>query len=239
MKCNPYADGHYDPSSTCETIQVDTSPAVPTDFLAPFRQLLSRAARQGLTDISVVPYVRVSSDKQRRYGNLDDQLIELRHRIDLLGRLYGVSVNVVGDFDFGEDVSAWKLWKSARTELVKAAKLAQEHNAVIVATDTTRYLRNKHHSRGVEPTVDDFERLQGIVGNVKLATIRYPDYGEARSRNTARGIRAKDKSPGYKTRRQEEYQCKVRRAYWKGMSIREIATKFDIPKSTVGEWVRD
>ncbi len=214
--------------------EVETRPARPKDYIAPFRQLLSRALRDGMLELLIVLYVRVSGPKQRRDGNLVHQLANLRERIMQLADHYGIKVTIVAEFH--EDVSGWKLWKSGRPELVKAAKVAKKTGAKIVALHTSRLVRNNRHTKGTAPTIDDFEKLTGLVGYVPLATIRYPDYQEDRGGDTSRGKRYKDRSPGYKKRRRGKVRRELLNLMDSGLGNRAIARKLNLPEPTVRRW---
>jgi hypothetical protein len=189
-----------------------------------------------------VLYLRVSSYKQRRCGNLDHQRDAVRRRIRQLSRIYHIKIEIIDEF--WEDVSAWRLWKSERPELVKAGQLASETGAILVALNTTRFVRNNHHARGKLPTVDDFERLKELVGNVPMATLRYPDYHEDRGADTMRGQksrgakprRPKIKRPGDKNRRRMSFKLSVIRLFKQGLGNREIGRQLNLPEKTVRDW---
>jgi len=169
-------------------------------------------------------------------------MLFLRDRVKVLGEMYGVAIEIVGEFS--EDVSAWKLWKSARPELIKAGRIAREKDAVIVAVHTSRLVRNKRHDRGMSPTVDDFEKLQSLVSGARLATLRYPDYQEDRSGDTVRGFQARNAKPGRpvkkragdKKRRRMEFKLPVIRLIKQGGSNREISRRLELPEKTVRDW---
>lgn len=215
--------------------QRESLPARPRDYIDALRQLFCRTAKAGIKEITVVPYCRVSSDKQDRNGNLDHQKPWLRRRILEQARLYGIQVKFLKQ-EFGETVSAWRLTRSERTALVKAARFAKRHDAVLVALDTTKFVRNKRHADGKEPTVADFEQLQSLVGDVRLATARYPDYGEDRSKNTKRGMWTKDCSSGYTIRRRRRVLPDVMELMDEGRGNREIGRLLDLPESDLRRW---
>jgi DNA invertase Pin-like site-specific DNA recombinase len=213
---------------------IDLREARPRDYILPFRKVLIRAQRDGILKILVVLYCRVSGPKQKRDGNLEHQLPYLRQRVHDMAALYGITVEIVDEID--EDDSGWKLWRSGRPKLVKAAKAAKRAGAIIVATHTSRYLRNRHHARGKLPTFHDFERLQSLVGGVQLSTVRYPDYQEDRSGDSKRGRRAKDRSPGYKKRRKESLEPIVHQLAVNGMTKRGVARQLDLSDRTIRRW---
>src|SRR5262249_55946400 len=72
----------------------DPRPARPKNYISPFRQVLSRAARDGVQKVVVVPYGRVSSPKQRRDGSLDHQVNGVRKCVSELADHYKVQVEI-------------------------------------------------------------------------------------------------------------------------------------------------
>jgi DNA invertase Pin-like site-specific DNA recombinase len=190
-----------------------------------------------------VLYCRVSDTKQKREGNLAHQIPYLRRRVERLGKEYGVTIEIL-DEPFGEDIQGWRLYKSYRKELVKAAKLAREHDAVLVATHTSRFVRNQRYQRyKTLPTVEDFEQLVALVGGARLATVFQPDRQEARGADTKRGHKARNAKPGrpkkrrYGPRLNEFKRLRVRRLLREGKTLGDIARRMKRPKSTVQGWV--
>lgn len=220
----------------------NTSEGNASEYYRSFSRIVRQAAKDGIPHLLVVLYVRVSSGKQGRDGNLDHQLSYLRKRVQRIAAKYGVTIEIVGEFD--EEVSAWKLWASGRPELMKASKCARKHDAVLVALNTSRLVRNRHHARGVMPTVSDFEDLISLVGNVQLATILPPGRQEDRSQDTVRGHKAKDarpgrppnKVPGHKRNRRMQFKLPVIRLMKQGKGNREIARELGLPEKTVRDW---
>ncbi len=219
----------------------------PNKYFFRLWMLIRRAARLGLV-LRVVLYVRVSSDKQGRRGNGVHQMEALRNKVKYWGRVHKVRIEIVGEFS-EEDVSAWKLWPGGRPELVKAGQLARRKDAVIVAMHTSRFVRNRHHARGVLPTVEDFEKLQELVGGVQLATVIRPDTQEDRSADTKRGLKASKKRrgrppkkrPGDKKRLRLTYKPQIvqrRKEGWKVDQLFDEYGKFGIKRSTIGDWIK-
>jgi DNA invertase Pin-like site-specific DNA recombinase len=219
----------------------DTRPGQATEYIDQLRRIVRKAARSGVQTLLVVIYCRVSSDKQRRYGNLDHQLADVRRLVHRLGERYGIEIEILDEF--GEEVSAWRLWKSGRSELVKAAKLASEKDAVLVGLNTSKFVRNRHYWRkGTLPTVDDFDQLMALVGKVRLATILPPDQHEDRSSDTIRGHKARGANPGRSKKRTKEQRKRLTRwLHGRGWVIRDIAAKRMVgaSKSTVGRWINE
>jgi hypothetical protein len=146
-----------------------------------------------------------------------------------------------------EDVSASKLWKGARPELVKAAKLAREKDAILVALNTSRFVRNKRNWRHT-PRVFEFEDLMSLVGKAQIATLHHPDEntdkGQGKSADTKRGHRAKNAKPG-RPKLTHPRDTKGRRMRFKlpviqlckqGLGNREIGRQLELPEKTVRDW---
>ena len=222
----------------------DTRPGKASRYYQSFGRLVRRAAKDGITELLVVLYVRVSSGKQFRAGNSDHQLASLSRRVHRIGAKYGVAINIIRPFDEG-DVSAWKLWASGRPGLAKAAKRARKKGAVLVALNTSRLVRNKDFQRYRSvPTVDDFERLMAMVGDVRLATVFHPDQHEDRASDSKRGWAARGAKPGRprrkhagdKKRRRMQFKLPVIRLFKQGLGNREISRKLELPEKTVRDW---
>ncbi len=153
-----------------------------------------------------------------------------------------MTIEIVGEFE--EAVSAWKLWKSERPELVKAGQMARKRDAVLVAISTSRFVRNKRHQRGVSPTEEDFEQLIGLVGKARLATLLLPERQDERGSDTKRGHRARGacpgrppkKNPGYKKRRRMQFKLPVIRLCKQRFNNYEIARQLELPEKTVRDW---
>ena len=93
-----------------------------------------------------------------------------------------------------------------------------------------------------------FEKLRRITLGVPLVTLHNPDASpeDERSYQTKRGQEAKgsggrprDKKPGHKTRERKEKLPKVSKLTKEGRSVREIARKLNISKSTVERWQKE
>jgi DNA invertase Pin-like site-specific DNA recombinase len=227
-------------------ITKDLSPGDPDKYLLHLEKVFKDAARKGVKLLLLVLYGRVSSGKQGREGNLTHQLPYVRRRIEKLSKRYMVAVDIIDESEFGEEVSGWKLWKNERSELVKAAKLAKEKRAILVALNTSRFVRNKRYQRArtTLPTVDDFEQLIGVVGGVKLATILPPNVQEDHSSDTKRGFKARGakpgrpwiKRPGDKDRRRVSFKIPIIRLFKQGCRNCEVMRQLGLPEKTVRNW---
>jgi hypothetical protein len=236
------ADGKRPARNTC--------PGTASKYYPRFSRRLRQAVKDGQQVLLVVIYCRVSSDKQRQYGNINHQPAKVKRRLDRLGRQYGITIQVVDEF-LEEGVSAALLWKGARPKLDKAAKLARKRDAVLVALNTSRFVRNKQDWRDT-PRDFEFEDLMSLVGNAKIATLHHPDEntdsGDGKSADIKRGQKAKNATPGrpknrtagYKKRRYEEKIGLVMFLHQRDWSVRDIANKgmVSVPSSTVGDWIR-
>ena len=226
--------------------EVDLREAPPRDYILWFLGLLAAARRDGIRTIKVVLYGRVSTGKQGRNGNLDHQLPYVRRRVKSIGRRYGVTIEIIAKFG-EEDVSAWKFTKTVRAKLVQAARLARDNDAILVSLNTSRFVRNKRFWRnGMQPTVDDFQQLMGLVGKARLATIVRPDKPEDKPEDTVRGLAAAkargvrlgrpQSAAGHKRKRRMQYKLPVIRLLKNGCGNREIARELTLPEKTVRDW---
>jgi hypothetical protein len=170
------------------------SPGHAPDYFDHLRAVVRRAARKGITHLLIVPYARISDPRPGKRETTTDQLRTCKSEIASLEKEFGVTLEIIGQSD--EAVSGWKFKKRERRKLVKAANLAREKNAVLVAFDGSRFVRNEDCRFGALPTEDDFKQLMRLVGNVQLATIASPEIHEDRSRSVKRGHKDNNSKPG-------------------------------------------
>ncbi len=187
---------------------------------------------------AVVLYCRVSRCVQRRRGNLADQEQTLREIVERLG---GHVVAVVSFVGSGQDSSM----------LARAAALAKQHAAVIVAETTDRLIRHPaYHSDEnwkVQARDIDLQDVKYWADSVPVLTALHPDATpeEARSSQTMRGQRVKGRKggrpklskPGYKKTRRQRLLPIVQSMRREGASLGQIAVTVGVPRSTVQEWV--
>jgi hypothetical protein len=189
--------------------------------------------------------LRVSNCERER--NLIDQEVNLRRLVEAVGAIvvgvYRISIS-------GRD----PYW------LGYAARQAQKLGAtVLLAESTDRFIRNryyhssKHNRKNLQATEKQLEELAYWTRGMKLMTHLHPDASpsEVRSYQSKRGQREKrrkggrpkNRTAGYKKRRQEE---KIGLVLWlhrnnpQKWSVRRIAEKpmVNVPKSTVHEWIQ-
>lgn len=151
--------------------------------------------------VVAVVYVRVSTQKQRNDGNLDDQ--EKRLIDELKAR--GIQVIVV----YREVCSGY--CRKGRKELIAAIDHAQRENAILVAESLDRLIRPENYEGNrddnIPPNIQDLEWLKQISGDVQLVTLISPCFTsyETRSKRiragqekNGRGGRPKKKRGRYK-----------------------------------------
>jgi len=181
---------------------------------------------------------RVSSRKQERSGQLDDQEANLRQ--EMADRNIKVSFWV--DFDV---LSGWDLESADYRRTIARAK---KYDLVIVAESTDRFLRHRdyHSNRMSLPTVEQFERLKELTGGVTLATVLPPDATRAQveAYQKKRGQRAKGNKggcpivppEGYKKKRRVELKPLVLELHRKGYTLEQIKALTGIATSTAHRW---
>jgi hypothetical protein len=180
----------------------------------------------------------VSSHAQFLRGNHKDQERNLRRELAELG------ANVVGvEYYEGPGCHGAGICRSAARAEALGAKLAAE--------TTSRFVRSDDYHPGknpdVRPSEEDLECLRAWTRGVPLVTLLHPDAtpSEERSYQRKRGQRAKGrtggrpatKRPGSKKRRRLNTQEWVQSLRANGMSIRIIASKTGVPRSTVYDWL--
>jgi DNA invertase Pin-like site-specific DNA recombinase len=149
------------------------------DHISHLGAIFRKAAKRG-----VVLYARISDPRPGKRETTSDQLEVCDYELDVLVNKFVRTLKVHGTF--AESGPGW----GERPKLKQAAKLAKKHGAVLVAFDVSRFVRNEKYSEsGQEPTVDDFDQLMKLVGNVQLATIAHPSIHEDRSSRVKSGIK--------------------------------------------------
>ncbi len=223
-------------------------PADASQHIAHLERVILQAASDGRKRLSAVLYARISDPRPGQRETTSDQLKAARTAIRRLGKKHGVAVDVIGEFS--ESVSGWKLSKRERPELARAAKLAKANDAVLVAFDVSRFVRNEDYNLNRSlPTEDDFKQLTKLVGDVRLATITNPKIHEARNRSTIRGLenakargvklgRPKKKSYRKPYTKMPIKHARVIRLRDSGMSWPKIAKSVGKAESTIRGWYK-
>ena len=197
--------------------------------------------------LKVVLYCRVSRCWQSKNGNLEDQKRYLLRMIRKYEKKYHVKVEIVAVIF--ETASGWS---SDRIELEIASLIAKEHNAILVAESSCRFVRSKRfHSNkkpDVLPTIYEYENLIRDTEGVTLATIIPPDkswkrtkaYQAKRGQRIKRhkGGRPRKKYPGYKKQERVDKLPIVLRLHNKGKKVSYIAFKTGIKVDRVRVWIK-
>jgi len=219
---------------------IDNDPRGDTPPAGKASDYIGHAERDIKPGDKVVLYCRVSRHTQNRMGNLDDQERNLRREAARLGAI------VVEDPILHEGPG----WDAG--EIMRAAALAREHGAKLLAESTNRYVRSGEYHGDENPDAQaSEEELQFLpiwTGGTVPLTVLDPDAsaGEERAYETKRGQREKGRRggrprtnpPGYKTERRREMLPKVLELREKGESVREIAAYMGIAKSTIYDWIQ-
>lgn len=220
----------------------DSPPAHLPDYVTHLERIVRRAARNGIHELAIGRYARVSDPRPGQRDTTPDQLKDENDEIRRLEKKYGIELPIIDDGEFCEQVSGSEFSKRKRSKLVQVAKLAKVRYGVVVGFDPSRYVRNED-SRKL-PTVADCEAIKRLVGNVQLATIKNPIKHEYRSSSTKRGQKLSPKSPGRpKTphpgdtkRRRMELKLSVIRLLKQGLGYREIGRRLGTDERNVRRW---
>lgn len=183
--------------------------------------------------IDVVFVSRVSTPKQAKNGDLNDQINTNVEAIQKTGRRVVGKVKHTGS---GSDPS----W------LKKAVRLARKMNATaIVAESTDRFIRNPIDYRS-PPRKEDYERLKVATEGFLLDTVLHPDatQEEVWSYQRKRGQQGKQNKGGRpptfnsKKKRRETLLPKALELREQGTSLGRIAATLNVCKATVQKWVK-
>jgi DNA invertase Pin-like site-specific DNA recombinase len=193
-----------------------------------------------LPGLRVVLYCRVSLWKQKHYGNLKRQIAHAKAELRKLG------VKVIAVF---KEANTAKEFDECHRTLAGAAYYAKEHDAILVATATDRYVRHRQFvpkRPDLLPRVHEFEQLVAMTLGVTLATITHPDAppeevqgirsraGQIESGNNG----GRPGKAGYKNRRRKQMKPAAIEMREEGRTLGEIAAKLRIKKSTLQGWLK-
>jgi DNA invertase Pin-like site-specific DNA recombinase len=171
------------------------------------------------------------------------------HKRVLRKKFKKLNVLIAGCF---YEICSGKKLNEEREGLINAIQKAREYsNAVIVTTSSDRFLRHRDfHSvenPNILPTIEDFEQLKELTGDIPLLTLLNPDMPpqEVRSYQSKWGQRAKGnkggrprkKVAGYKKQQRIQKLGRVIRLYKKGKKISVISFKTGIKRSTITDWI--
>lgn len=186
----------------------------------------------------VVLWCRVSSGLQNVSGNNADQEADLRAAVEARG---GIIVDLVAHAGRIVDAEA---------VLYRAANLAAQHGAVLLAESTSRFIRHpRYHPKlrpHLMPTSVGLLELRWVCGDVPLVTLLDPDatWQQERAHQSKRGQRRKGKPggrpaqtrPGDKKAFRLRSLPKVRWMRYIGMSNRAIARGLGTDDRNVRRW---
>ena len=186
----------------------------------------------------VVLWCRVSSGLQNATGNNADQEADLRAAVAARG---GTVVAVVTYAGRVVDADA---------ALYRAANVAAEAGAVLLAESTSRFIRHyRYHPKlrpHLTPTANALRDLRWLCGGVPLVTLLDPDamWRDERAHQSKRGQRRKGKTGGRPAKKRHGYKKafrlrsipKVQWMIYVGMSNRAIARGLGTDERNVRRW---
>ncbi|QDU74069.1 hypothetical protein Pan97_10730 [Bremerella volcania] len=126
------------------------------------------------SDFTLAFYSRVSGRTQHKRRTYEGQEMQFHTAMEK----QTISESRV----FREVGSGWDLTVEARSQLIKAAMFVAEHEGIVVAANSQRFLRNEFYTPSEItrlPTVEEYEKLLQIIETfapgVRLATLEAPD----------------------------------------------------------------
>lgn len=186
----------------------------------------------------VVLACRVSGRRQRG-DTLTGQVAWVRYQIALRGVRAVEVVTHVGP--------GWDPWWLAR-----AAAIAAEYGAVLVADSTDRFIRSPAYggtAQNFQARPTDLEELSYWTEGVPLMTLLHPDAtpAEVRAHQRRRGQWASGNkggrpaahAAGYKKQQREELLPRVVELHHAGLSGRQISADTGVPEATVRRWISE
>lgn len=187
----------------------------------------------------VVLCLRVSQRSQFHNRNLDDHEANLRRVARRLGAVVVDVVRYVG--------SGWDpFW------LGKAAAIARQHGASLLAETTDRLIRHPaYHSQDnpdAQARDSDLREMQDFTDGVLVLTDLHPDASPSKVRSYQRkrgqwakhqrGGRPKNNKAGYKKERRKAVLPRVLEMRRRGATLGDIVALAKVPKMTASDWIR-
>lgn len=189
-----------------------------SNYIKSFRQLKSGTL--------VVLVCRVSSYKQNKNRNLQDQRNKLYGKVTSLGCIVVYEHLYVG--------SGWKPF------LEPAVERAHKYGAVIVAESTDRFVRTRRYHSSKNPNARlsewNLRILRETAEGVELYTVEDPDNapGANRSAQIERGQQNKSKGGRPKKMWRQERAKQLKALGW---SLRKIGFELNVSHETVRKWL--
>ena len=190
----------------------------------------------------VILWCRESDEKNK--GHLTDQFLELW---DACVRLGAEVVGVIFDVFYGYVTDPG--WKA---RILKAEEMARRQNAILLATEPNRFVRNELVRTNDEELWDlqaneaELDVLGSLTSGVVLMTLCPPDVSpsDERSLQTKRGLRA-GAMQSAKPSEMRTHWKPIAIAMWKAkvglekeiFSVRKIAKYLGQKKSTIHDWI--
>ncbi len=162
------------------------APGIGSEFIRHLPDLLAEGRKP------VVAYCRVSSEKQKAAGNLDDEVTDAIERLRAIGITRGQGLAAVV-----QGVESSRI-QDDRPLLEKAIEEARIREGIVVATSRDRFIRSRGFDRRNKtevPTIAEYLQLERMADDVALATLCHPDQ-PARSDQIKRGQAAKGNRGG-------------------------------------------
>jgi len=195
-----------------------------------------------------IVYMRVSTKEQRRRCNLKNRLRALQRDLRQRG------INWHGSFTEVHSGSTLR-GRPGLHHALKAARQIQAENPgahVAVVTDArNRFIRGRHYNGRAstdEPSPGQWARLRRMAHGVTLATMLPPNatFSKVREHEVHIATRAgkrvgrPPKPPVvHKKGRREELLTEIRGIHDLGeTSLRQLARRYDVPKSTICRWLK-
>jgi len=219
-------------------------PGMASEFIHHLPTLLAKHGQRPVVLLS-----RVSTESQRKDGNLDDATASALRELKAFG------CTVLKTFP---EVANGGIFDSDRIVLERAIEYARQRGAWLVVQSRDRFLRGRTFdgtSQSELPTVGEYMALRRMAGGVPLATILPPDDPGARSSQIKRGQAAKGthvgrppkemSGRGVFKRRKAACSPEAQRLHAEGRSYRQIAQDLNqrqdswpvVSAKTVWNWI--
>ena len=199
-------------------------------------------------------HVRVSSQSQKRNGNLRNRLKKLFKDVK---KIDADNLTIVGQWHYVEKKACQlkdrPMLKAVIAKVLQHKAMNPDVKVLLLSDCRNRILRGRDYDGTPETDLLDegqLEELRVIADGVILATVQHPDtlFGEIRSyemqpakesgKQYGRPRKKEKPIPGAKKERREILQPHAQKLQSRGLSLREISKRIRVPLSTICGWLK-
>lgn len=199
----------------------------PSDYIRHFETSIEPGS-------DIILMSRVSKDRNKRHLTA--------YVVDLWKACQMKNVKVVDVFR--DVLGAYSTNPQWEARLIEIGAMARRHNAVVLTTETNRFIRNRcvvSNDRdlwGLQATDEELRFLQRCMGGAELMTLIHPDATSEseRSEQTQRGLNLRKSELLTKAGRRKQLMQTAIQMRAADFSLRKIEALIEVPFNTVKRW---